>query len=280
MAGTPNNPTALFVSPHLDDVAFSCGATLALLVKNGWHAVLATVFTKSVPDPVGFALDCQTDKGLSPEVDYMALRREEDREAARHMGVSERIWLDLPEAPHRGYASAAAMFAGVPEEDEVWREVTEDLVGLLDAHAPDIVFAPQALGAHADHLQVVRAVRELPAATPPVAWYRDAPYATRNPGSPPSPLLPVGLVEGAVDVAETLDVKLRASAAYATQLGFQFGGEGGMRETLSGFAAAEARRLGLPPGAVAEALMLPPTGELLEHESLRGCLWLRSKRRV
>ena len=280
MADRSNKPTALFISPHLDDVAFSCGATLALLAGSGWSTVLATVFTRSIPDPTGFALACQTDKGLSPEVDYMALRREEDREAARNLGAGERIWLDLPEAPHRGYASAEAMFAGVPEGDGVWREVAGKLRGLLDAHAPDVVFAPQALGEHADHLQVVRAIRELPAAAPPVVWYRDAPYATRNPESLPSPILPDGLSEGAVDVTETLGAKLRASAAYRTQLGFQFGGEGGMRETLSNFATAEARRLGLPSGAAAEAMMLPQDGELLERDPLRERLWLPSERRV
>ena len=267
--------TALFVSPHLDDVAFSCGATLALLAESGWNTVLATVFTRSVPDPTGFALACQMDKGLAPEVDYMALRREEDREAARCLGAGKQVWLDLPEAPHRGYDSAAAMFAGVPEEDGVWREIVENLGDLLDSHAPDVLFAPQALGEHADHLQVVRAVRELPASAPPVVWYRDAPYATRNPESRPSPLLPGGLSEGAVDVTETLEAKLRASAAYRTQLGFQFGGEEGMRETLSNFAAAEASRLGLPSGAAAEALMLVQDGELLEHDPLRERLWLR-----
>ena len=279
MAHSSTRPTALFVSPHLDDVAFSCGATLALLARSGWHTVLATVFTRSVPDPTGFALACQLDKGLSPEVDYMALRREEDREAAEHLRVGECLWLDLPEAPHRGYHSAATMFAGVPEEDEVWREVAGSLRGLLDARAPDILFAPQALGAHADHLQVVRAVLELPPNAPPVAWYRDAPYATRNPGSLPSPLLPDGLSEGAVDATETLDAKLRASAAYATQLGFQFGGEEGMRRTLSGFAASEARRLGLPSVA-AEALMLPETGGRAERDVLREHAWLPSERRV
>ena len=272
-------PTALFVSPHLDDVAFSCGATLALLARSGWHTILATVFTRSVPDPTGFALACQTDKGLSPEVDYMAIRREEDREAAEHLGVGEHLWLDLLEAPHRGYGSAAAMFASVPEEDEVWREVAGSLGRLLDAHVPDALFAPQALGEHADHLQVVRAVRELDGC-PPVAWYRDAPYATRNPGSLPSPLLPDGLLEGAVDVTETLEAKLRASAAYTTQLGFQFGGEEGMRQTLSGFATAEARRLGLPTGTAAEALMLPETGDLLEREALQEHVWLPPERRV
>ena len=276
-----SSKTALFVSPHLDDVAFSCGAILALLARSGWNTVLATVFTRSVPEPTGFALACQTDKGLSPEVDYMAIRREEDREAARLLGAGERIWLDLSEAPHRGYDSAAAMFAGVPEEDEVWREVAWNLKELLDAYAPDVLFAPQALGAHADHLQVVRAVRGLPSGAPPVAWYRDAPYATRNPASLPSPLLPDGLVEGAVDVTETLEAKLRASAAYGTQLGFQFGGEAGMRETLSGFAAAEALRLGLPGGtAAAEGLMLPQESECAELDPLRERLWLPSGGRV
>ena len=257
MAESSKLPTALFVSPHLDDVVFSCGGTLALLARRGWKTVLVTVFTRSVPDPAGFALACQLDKGLSAEVDYMALRRKEDREAARRLGAGETIWLDLPEAPHRGYGSAPEMFAGVLERDEAWRDVAVLLEDLLGTHAPDVVLAPQALGGHADHLQVVRAVLELNL-SPKVAWYRDAPYATRNPGSSPSPLLPAGLSEGAVDVAETLEAKLAACAAYTTQLGFQFGGEGNMREALAAFAAAEARRLGSRTTA-AEAVLSPGT---------------------
>ena len=264
MAEGSKHPNALFVSPHLDDVAFSCGGTAALLARKGWRTVLATVFTRSVPDPTGFALACQLDKGLSPEVDYMALRREEDREAARCLGAGETVHLDLPEAPHRGYGSAPEMFAGVPEGDGVWRDVAGLLQDLLRAHVPDLLLAPQALGAHADHLQVVRAVRELsPFPGVEVMWYRDAPYATRNPGCRPSRLLPDGLHEGTVDVAETLGAKLAACAAYTTQLGFQFGGEESMREGLTAFAAAEARRLGASTAA-AEALLLPKGHQEIE----------------
>lgn len=249
--------TALFVSPHLDDVAFSCGGTLALLAREGWRTVLATVFTRSVPDPIGFALACQTDKGLPPEVDYMALRREEDRGAAEHLGAGETLWLDLPEAPHRGYGSAPELFSGTPKDDEVWRDVTGLLEDLLQTHDPDLLLAPQALGNHADHLQVVRAVRELETLRDvEIAWYRDAPYATRNPGSRPSSLLPAGLSEGAIDIAETLGAKLDACAAYTTQLGFQFGGEENMRAALTAFAASEARRLGTHATA-AEAVLFP-----------------------
>lgn len=249
-------PTALFVSPHLDDAAFSCGGTMALLAQRGWYTVLATVFTRSVDEPTGFALECQLDKGLPADADYMALRREEDRLFAERVGVGRVVWLDLPEAPHRGYASAPALFSGILEGDEVWREVASRLAGLLDTPAPDLVFAPQAFGNHADHLQVVRAVLELDEPSP-VVWYRDAPYAAREPGARPSPLLPDGLAETTVDVAGTRHIKLHACAAYTTQLGFQFGGEEGMRKTLAGFAADEARRLGSPTTAV-ETLLLPP----------------------
>ena len=121
-------PTALFLSPHLDDVAFSCGGTLAKLAAAGWHCVLATAFTKSVPNPTGFALTCQTDKGLSPGLDYLAVRRAEDAEFGRIVGAAEVLWLDFPEAPHRGYASAAELFAGLKIQDEVSDPLTERLM--------------------------------------------------------------------------------------------------------------------------------------------------------
>ena len=74
--------TALFVAPHLDDVVFSCGGTLAALADQGWRTVMVTAFTQSIVPAEGFALACQLDKGLAPDVDYMALRRAEDREWA------------------------------------------------------------------------------------------------------------------------------------------------------------------------------------------------------
>ncbi len=105
--------TALALSPHLDDAAFSCGGTLATLAGLGWHVVLATLFTRSMPDPQGFALACQLDKGLDATVDYMALRRAEDVAAAWALGIGGPVHVPLPEAPHRGYGSAKALFGGI-----------------------------------------------------------------------------------------------------------------------------------------------------------------------
>ena len=183
-------PTALFLSPHLGDVAFSCGATLARLGAVGWRVSLATVFTRSVPDPTGFALACQLDKGLAADVDYMNIRRHEDADSARVFGVAELIWLDFPEAHHRGYASAPALFTSVRRDDSIGRPIADALTALCDRLAPAIVFVPRAIGGHVDHVQVFRAVLSIPRIAAIAAWYRDAPYAIRHPDTPGDPTIP------------------------------------------------------------------------------------------
>ncbi len=213
----------LAVSPHLDDAAFSVGGVLARLVNSGHDVTVVTCFTATVPDPSGFALACQTDKGLPVDVDYMALRRDEDRAAMAVLGAHV-LHLPLPEAPHRGYASAADLFAGIHPDDAV----TEQLARRLARLAADVWLAPQGLGHHVDHLHVVRAMARLGR---PTGWWRDAPYVLREPDAQPSPALPAGLkpVRLPGDAARRAD----ACACYRTQLRFQFGGESQMRSALA-----------------------------------------------
>lgn len=268
---TLSDTPVLLVSPHLDDVAFSCGAAAATLARRGAATHLVTVFTRSVPDPRGFALDCQTSKGLAPEVDYMAMRREEDRVAAQALGAATVRWLAHAEAPHRGYHSAAELFAGVHADDtDAWRPVAADLAALVEELDPALLFAPQAIGGHVDHRHVVRAVREVArarvAAGRPlaIAWYRDTPYIIRHPGAvAPDPLVDPDAADGALTEhalpadAAALAAKLDACAAYGTQLGFQFGGELAMRAALTALATDEADAAGVP--APAERVMADPS---------------------
>ena len=237
--------TALFLSPHLDDAAFSCAGTLLALQAAGWDICHCTVFTASVPNPTGFALRCQTDKGLAPDRDYMALRRREDAEFAEMIGITDVRHWPFAEAPHRGYGSPAALFAGVRDGDDVWKPVAEALQDLVSETDPTRVFAPQGLGNHADHLQVIAAVRE--AVTDDLVWwYRDTPYAVREPGASPSPLLPPGLTEQATPLSEgVLARKIAGACAYRSQIGFQFGGPEEAARILGMFHQAEAARLGL-----------------------------------
>ncbi|HYZ61059.1 MAG TPA: PIG-L family deacetylase, partial [Acetobacteraceae bacterium] len=227
-------PTALFLSPHLDDVVFSCGGLAARLADQGWRTVMATAFTASILPATGFALECQLDKGLPPDLDYMQLRREEDRRAAEILGVEPR-WLDLPEAPHRLYASAPELFAEIRRDDDIWRPLAARLETLIDELRPDQLFAPQGLGGHVDHRQMIRAVQRVAGAVP-VAYYRDTPYAIRNPNAPahvettPETVVPIG---------PALDRKIHAACAYASQIGFQFGGPAAVAIALTEFAIGE-----------------------------------------
>lgn len=235
--------TALFISPHLDDVAFSCGGTLAKLALRGWQTHLCTIFTASVANPTGFALACQTDKGLAADLDYMRLRRAEDGDFASCIGARYVSHLTFEEAPHRGYESAAQLFGGVSESDGVWREVADELQNMVDEIWPELIFAPQGLGNHVDHRQTIRAVLALNT-NARVLWYRDTPYAIREPHAPPSRLLPTNLQEVSCDITAALEMKIRATEAYTTQLDFQFGGVRRMRVMLRDFHETEAKRTG------------------------------------
>ncbi len=224
-------PTACFLSPHLDDAVFSAGGTMAALADAGWRVVLATVFTRSVSNPAGFALACQTDKGLAADADYMALRRAEDAAAAAAVGVAagDVHWLDLPEAPHRGYASAAELFGPVHPDDA---GATDAVAAAVRPHVAgaDALFAPAGIGGHVDHVHVVRAVERVAAET--VVRWLDTPYVLRL-ADPPA-------ADHAADVTATLGRKLDGCAAYATQVGFQFGGAAAMRARLTAAAGAAA----------------------------------------
>jgi hypothetical protein len=82
-----------------------------------------------------------------------------------------------------------------------------------------------------------------------VAWYRDTPYVIRDPGARPAGPAPRPRGRRSPTCAcragpAALAAKLDACAAYASQLGFQFGGEAAMRAALARLAAEEGARLG------------------------------------
>ncbi|GEP01668.1 GlcNAc-PI de-N-acetylase [Methylobacterium haplocladii] len=255
-------PCALAVSPHLDDAVFSAGGTLAHLARGGWNVVMATVFTASVAEPKGFALACQLDKGLSAEVDYMALRREEDLVAAAHLGIEAPVHLPFREAPHRGYGSPPELFGGLHADDRIELNLADAFETLISQIRPDLILAPQAVGGHVDHVQVVRALRACrpgvyPAA--PILWWRDYPYTVRS-ADPQEPLREIFSDFDPCEIrfdAECESRKAQACAAYGSQIGFQFGGAEALVARLKDEGAVERFRLtgtlprGVPPNAAA-----------------------------
>ena len=194
--------------------------------------MIATVFTGNVARPTGFALACQLDKGLPPEADYMAIRRAEDEAACRMLGA-EPVHLSHLEAPHRGYASPEALFAGVLPDDDAQRAVEASLAGLLAALTPDLMLVPRAVGGHVDHVVVRRAARVQRVERR--AYWTDWPYADRP--APREPFADEDAGRRVLDVPvrpEDLLARRAACAAYQSQLGYQFGGPAALAARLSG----------------------------------------------
>lgn len=253
-------PVALAVSPHLDDAVFSAGGTLAHLARGGWRVVMATVFTASVAVPQGFALACQLDKGLPADVDYMALRRDEDVAAAWHLGIEAPVHLPFREAPHRGYGSPPELFAELRADDRIEFNLADAFETLISQTRPDLILAPQAVGGHVDHVQVVRALRACRSGVrppAPILWWRDYPYTVRS-ADPQEPLRETFSEFAPREIRFGSDCearKAKACAAYGTQIGFQFGGAEALAERLKHEGAVERFRLAgrlpvsMPPNA-------------------------------
>ncbi len=226
----------LAVSPHLDDAAFSAGATLATLIAHGHRVTLVTAFTASMAPAGG---------------DTMALRRIEDMQAAARLGVQRLVHLPFAEAQERGYESVT----GPMRDDD---DVAPDLRAALDILGSfDLVLAPLALGDHVDHRQLRRALG-LPGryddpepvarfARGSLALWRDTPHVIHG-DDPATPGDDAVVVSG-----DALQRKLAACACYSTTTGAEFGGERRMRQLVSDLAFEEGRRHGRPAPAEAFA---------------------------
>ncbi len=189
----------------------SCGGLAALLADAGWRIVLVTAFTRSGP--------------AAGTIDAMAVRRAEDLVAAELLGFDETVWLDLTAAADR------------PDHGDIVPALAACFAQLQASYQPDLVLAPQGLGGHVDHRDVIAAVvRALPLAR--VAFYRDVPAAIDAPDAAPDPAVPQDR-RVRVPIAAALNRKINAAQAYATQIDALFQGAGNAARVLQGFALAE-----------------------------------------
>jgi LmbE family N-acetylglucosaminyl deacetylase len=149
---------ALYLSPHLDDVALSCPARLRDLRASGWRVVVLSLFTE----------------GSAQHAD----RRAEDARALKLLDVEGRH-AGLRDAPfrHPRYRSLAALcLRRHPEDHQVQPEVERAVEAALAELQPSEVVAPLGVGGHVDHRLVHAAAR---AVVPPaqLSFYEDRPYA-------------------------------------------------------------------------------------------------------
>jgi LmbE family N-acetylglucosaminyl deacetylase len=240
----------LYLSPHLDDAALSCGGAIHRHRVMGEQVSVVTIFAGSFEggDLSSFALRQHGYWGNPPRP--MALRRAEDLAALTLLGA-ETLYLDYLDAVYRAapqgrwlYPDLEALVGDIHPLDPIYRDGTQGLADQLASLAPPgasaVIYAPLGAGNHVDHQLVCLAARELVERGCRVAFYEDYPYAEKA-GALEAALGNAGIQSwdletiqlGAVDLV----AKVSAVGYYHTQMGVLFGGAGAMPSRLWSFAA-------------------------------------------
>lgn len=174
----------IYLSPHLDDGALSCGGQISRAVRGGERVLVATLF--AAPEPAGPLSELATmlHRGWGlPDGRVIAIRRDEDRKACRALGA-EPLHLELPEAPYRRhsesgeplYAGAKALFGSVADGDEGTRAALR--ASLEELPPARRVIAPLAVGGHVDHVLVRGAAERCFGSA--LEHYEDFPYVATS----------------------------------------------------------------------------------------------------
>ena len=209
---------ALFVQPHLDDVAFACGAVVARAADAGDHPVVVGVFTgpPTPGEPLGANLVAlHTKWGFGD--DAWLSRRHEDERALTILGAAP-MWLPYQDAPYRGYSTFASIFAAIADDDPLVPQIASELFARWRETPSARVYLPLGIGGHVDHQLCHAAGRLLEADGVPVRYYEDFPYATL-PGLTSARLagLHDAFVPELVDITAWIERRISAADAYVSQ---------------------------------------------------------------
>lgn len=198
-APSDTGPTCLVIAAHPDDIESWCAGAVAGLVRGGWRAayVLCTSGEKGTADPA------------ETPAEVAARREVEQRAAARVIGAGEPLFLRLPD--------------GELEDD---RRLRGSLVRAIRRHRPRLLLTHDPIHpwppytTHRDHRIAGRVA--LDAAYPYARDPLHFPEQLREEGLRPHAVPEVWLFSSDrpdcyVDIAETLEAKIAARLAHASQ---------------------------------------------------------------
>lgn len=172
----PYNRAMIFIylSPHFDDAALSCGGLIWDQVQAGKHVEVWNICAGQ-PPPGELSIYAQVHHKIwqitTDEV--VSARKREDANAMAILGAGTRNY-DVPDAIYRKhpktgepmYTSGEDLFGGLnPGDEAIIRLLSSSLVGELPEDC--ILVCPLTVGNHVDH-QLVRIVAEM---LPRRIWY-------------------------------------------------------------------------------------------------------------
>lgn len=214
----------VYLSPHFDDAALSCGGLIWEQVQAGETAHVWTICAGTAPEELSvFAQSLHTRWKTGMEA--VDQRRNEDIASCRLMGAQFRhyaipdcIYRKDPEGKTFLYDSEEAIFGKLhPAEMNLVESLSENLLQDITRLAPQpcVLVCPLALGNHVDH-QLTRLAAE--ATGIPLYYYADYPYVL-NEVAFAERLYQSGFVDEIFPISEAgVQAWQRAIAAHVSQV--------------------------------------------------------------
>lgn len=232
---------ALYLSPHLDDVALSCGGQIAQRTAAGQRVLIVTLMAGDPPaGPLSAYAQSLHDRWQLDAV-ATAARRAEDAAACQILGADYQHW-SLPDCIYRRhsqtgealYTSDEMIFAEVrPHDIELAEQLAQQLRQLP---ASEQLLVPLTVGHHVDH-QLTRLAAERWRSPETLIYYEEYPYAD-DPAEVQRALQADSWHWQAETVSLTaaaLEKKIAAVSAFVSQLSTFFADEADLRRQIMAY---------------------------------------------
>ena len=224
----------IYLSPHLDDVVYSCGGLIWEQVQSGVQVEIWTICAGNVQSPLSpYAQSLHTRWQTGPEAVFV--RRAEDLEAcqklgvlAKHFDIPDCIYRYIPNSGEPVVSSDDDLFSPLKPEESY---LVEKLACQLESGLPPQtnLVCPLTVGGHMDHRLTRMAAEALKRS---LWYYADFPYVV---GEGANLDRYVGLKWQASQFLITepaLNAWQEAIAAYGTQISTFWGGVDEMNSAI------------------------------------------------
>lgn len=171
----------VFISPHLDDAALSCGGLISHLTSKGDPCVNITL-TTGIPNLKSTSVlveDIQREWGIIDPADAVATRKIEDLKSMRTLSCDS-IHLDQLDAIYRQSPEGEFLYSSIfdpihPLESELPTKIADLIKNQLGLN--DQLVFPLAIGGHVDHVITHAAAGFF---SGEVLYYIDVPYCFKS----------------------------------------------------------------------------------------------------
>jgi LmbE family N-acetylglucosaminyl deacetylase len=234
--------TFVFISPHLDDVIFSCGEFISKLSKEKKDILVITVFSgKPIRKVSNLAKNFHNLWGLNSKA--VEIRKIEDENAMKLFGIKY-YYIDEMECIYRFDNNSNYIYFNVEDitsnkykiENNTIERIKNRLYERLNTLDIGNIFVPLGIGRHVDHIIVRKCVEEIFKNNSSIYYYEDIPYVHLNNDLKWKPELINGLDSKIFEIAEDdWILKLNGIKCYESQISISWGNIENAKNTLSEF---------------------------------------------